>query len=154
MSRLSSVLSPVTSASAAYISEYQLTWLSRIVGQRQNFPRVVRWIAVRMPSTVEAGSSSSRRARYAYTRPSTTSASNTRCWNPRPLMEFTHPGAWIWPTAGLVTYGPPGWTSRAASARALASLRDGPVQPFIAATEWVNSSIEFAIGSTPPPPSR
>ena len=32
MSRLSSVLSPVTVASAAYISAYQLTWFSRIVG--------------------------------------------------------------------------------------------------------------------------
>ena len=32
MSRLSSVLSPVTVASAAYISAYQLTWFRRIVG--------------------------------------------------------------------------------------------------------------------------
>ena len=32
MSRLSRAGSPVTVASAAYISEYQLTWFNRIVG--------------------------------------------------------------------------------------------------------------------------
>jgi hypothetical protein len=50
-------------ASAAYITAYQLTWLSRIAGQRQNALWAVRWIAWRIRAAVRSGSPSARRAR-------------------------------------------------------------------------------------------
>ena len=62
-------------------------------------------------ATVEAGRSSSRRARQAATSPSTTSASKTRCWLARAeSIEFVQPGVWRWaPGAAwpLSANGPP-----------------------------------------------
>ena len=75
MSRRSSVGLPVTVASAAYISAYQLTWLSRIVGQRQKRERATRWMRSAIMRAVASGRSSARRAFQACTSPSTISAS-------------------------------------------------------------------------------
>ena len=75
MSRRSSAELPDTVASAAYISAYQLTWLSRIVGQRQKCVCATRWMRSAIIRAVSSGRSSALRAFHAWTSPSTISAS-------------------------------------------------------------------------------
>ena len=142
----SSVGSPVTVASAAYTSAYQLIWLSRIVGQRQKRERATRWMRSAISRTVRAGSPSSRRACQACTSPSTISASNIRCcgaWSS--CIALVQPGACGCEPEGGCAAGRSMKTGDETSAlaidRARASLRAGPRWPAWAATLCVSSRL-------------
>ena len=150
---------PVTVASAAYISAYQLTWLRRMVGQRKKRDDATRWMRSAIFAAVSSDSPSARRAFHACTSPSTISASKTRCWPASALpIELVQPGTCVcepaagWAAGRSMKTG--GDTSARAIRRARWSFRAGPVWPSCAATLWVSSISELTSASTPPGPGR
>ena len=150
---------PVTVASAAYISAYQLTWLRRMAGQRQKRDEATRWMRSAIFAAVSSDRPSARRAFHAWTRPSTISASKTRCCPAAAFaIELVQPGTCVCdPAAGWAagrSMNTGGDTSARAISRARWSLREGPLCPCWAATLCVSSISELTSASTPPGPGR